>query len=289
MADAPQRPPRIAAPPPGDGTPGAEFARLVEIMRLLRSPDGCPWDREQSWATLAPYVLEEAYEVVDAIERDDAPDLCEEIGDHVFEGVFLAQVAAEAGRFTIADALRSMSEKLIRRHPHVFIESSGTTPGSASVTTPRAVIEQWDAIKAREREAASGAAPSALDGLPAALPSLARADALGSRAARTGFDWPDAASVLVQVEEELEELRETTAAGPEERIAEELGDLLFALAQFARKTGLDSEGVLRRANTKFSTRFRTLEQEVRGRGRSMSELSLDDLEAIWQQVKAAGG
>jgi MazG family protein len=274
----------MAPTPTADG----EFARLVEIMRLLRSPRGCPWDREQSWKTLAPYVLEEAYEVVDAIERGDVGELRDEIGDLIFEGVFLSQVAADDQRFTIADALREVGNKLIRRHPHVFAQpdASAGTDGHG-VGTPAAVIEQWEEIKVRERAAARKPHESVLDGLPGALPALTRASKLGSRAAKTGFDWPDLPGVLEKVEEEVAELRVELVAGRADRLSEELGDLLFALAQFARRAGIDPEAALRAANAKFSTRFRELERRVAGEGRQMQALSIEELEGIWQAVKAA--
>jgi MazG family protein len=286
MPDPAPPPDRIPAPvAPGPGAEG-EFSRLVEIMRLLRSPAGCPWDREQTWSTLARFVLEEAYEVVEAIERGDAADLRSEIGDLVFEGVFLAQVAADAGTFTIADALRSVNEKLVRRHPHVFLQpdhAAGTD--GEGVTTPGAVVRQWEEIKGRERAASGRRRESVLDGLPAAMPALTRAHELGRRAASTGFDWLAAAAVLDKIEEETEELRRELAAAAPERIAEELGDLLFALAQFARKSGIDPEGALRDANAKFSARFRELETRVRDSGLEMRSLPIDQLEELWQEVK----
>lgn len=277
---------RLTAPvAPTADAPG-EFARLLAIMRILRSEQGCPWDREQSWKTLAPYVLEEAYEVVDAIERDAATDLRDEIGDLVFEGVFLAQVASDTGSFTMTDALRAVADKLIRRHPHVFApldDVAGTT--GEGIRTPDAVKQQWDEIKARERDAAGRAHASALDGLAAAAPSLTRARDLGTRAAAVGFDWPDAVAVLDKVEEELGEVRTALGRDAADALAEECGDLLFALAQFARKAGLDPEACLRAANAKFSARFRALERQVSREGQRVADLSLDELEAIWQRVK----
>lgn len=285
MADTPSQTPRLAAPVARASTADAEFARLVEIMRLLRSPDGCPWDRQQTWKTLAPFVLEEASEVVEAIEQDHAQDLCGEVGDLVFEGVFLAQVAADAGTFTITDALRSVSEKLIRRHPHVFVPDPAAGTDGLGVDTPQAVVEQWEQIKVRERAAAGRTAESALDGVPPALPALARARALGAKAARTGFDWPDAASALDKVREEVAELEVEQRAGNQEAMTEELGDLLFALAQFARKAGIDPEGALRAASRKFTARFQAMERHIAGEGRQMTALNLDQLEAVWQQLK----
>jgi MazG family protein len=288
MPDPPAPPGRIPAPAADTPDARGEFARLVAIMRVLRSPQGCPWDREQSWDTLKPYVLEEAYEVVDAIDRGDADDLRGEIGDLVFEGVFLAQVASDAGAFDVADALRSVNEKLIRRHPHVFVQAdavAGTT--GEGVDTPGAVVEQWQQIKARERAAAGRPHQGVLDGLPASLPALSRAHELGRRAARTGFDWPDAPAVLDKIDEEIRELRAEIDGRGTDAMAEELGDLLFALAQLARKAGLDPEAALRAANAKFTARFTAVEHDVAARGLDMTALTLDELEAIWQRIKRA--
>ncbi len=281
--------PRLQPPKAATADAPGEFARLLEIMRVLRSPEGCPWDREQSWKTLAPYVLEEAYEVVDAIERDAVDELRDEIGDLVFEGVFLSQVASDAGAFTMADALCAACEKLIRRHPHVFepLDDIAGTTGDA-ITTPDAVKQQWDAIKARERDAAGTPRVSALDGLATSAPALSRARDLGKRAAGVGFDWSKAADVLDKVEEELREVRSALSGDAADALAEECGDLLFALAQFARKAGLDPESCLRAANTKFSARFRALERQVSTAGQRMEDLSLDELEVLWQRVKRAG-
>jgi MazG family protein len=288
MSEGPASGTRVPAPTAHEPTASAEFARLLEIMRLLRGPGGCPWDREQDWRTLAPYVLEEAHEVVDAIERNDAEGLREEIGDLVFEGVFLSQVAHDTGTFTMADALRTVSEKLIRRHPHVFLQTDtiAGTDGDG-VSTPGAVIQQWEEIKARERAAAGKSPESVLDGLPRSLPALTHAHALGKRAARVGFDWPGPGAVLDKVEEEIGELRAEVERSNADAIAEEFGDLLFALAQFARKTGIDPEAAVRAANRKFSARFRALEQTVAREGHDITSLSLEALESIWQRVKDA--
>lgn len=282
------QPPAPLAPPPAAPSPTAEgeFARLVAIMRHLRSPAGCPWDREQTWDTLKRFVLEEACEVVDAIERGDAAGLCGEIGDLVFEGVFLAQVAADRGAFTLREALAAVNEKLIRRHPHVF--ASPHLPAGAApspITTAAAVVAQWHEIKARERVEAGEASDSVLSGVPLALPALARAAELGRRAARVGFDWPDAAQVLDKVEEEMAELREATASGGHEALEAELGDLLFALVQWARKQGLDAETALRGANARFAARFRDVEARVAASGRPFEQFTLDELDALWQAAK----
>jgi MazG family protein len=286
MADTPPAP---LAPPPAAPSPTAEgeFARLVAIVRHLRSAAGCPWDREQSWDTLKRFVLEEACEVIDAIERGDAAGLCGEVGDLVFEGVFLAQVGADRGAFTMRDALAAVNEKLIRRHPHVFASPDGSAgPPASAVSTPADVIAQWHEIKARERAEAGRTAESVLAGVPLTLPALARAEELGRRAARVGFDWPDAAGVIDKVEEEIAELREAAASGGRADLEAELGDLLFALAQWARKQGLDAEAALRGANARFSARFREVEARVIASGRPFDRFTLDELEALWQAAKA---
>lgn len=285
MADTPSQPPRLDAPLARDASPGAEFARLVEIMRLLRSPDGCPWDRQQTWATLAPFVLEETSEVLDAIEQHHVDDLRGEIGDLIFEGVFLAQVAADDGHFTIADALRSVSEKLIRRHPHVFVPDPAAGTEGQGIDSPAAVVEQWEQIKVRERAVSGHTHTSALDGVPRALPALAKARTLGAKAAKTGFDWPDPPTVLAKVREEIDEIEVELRSGNQAALTEELGDLLFALGQFARKAGIDPEGALRAANLKFTARFQAMEQQIAGEGREMAALSLEALEAVWEQIK----
>lgn len=280
-------------------------------MRLLRAPEGCPWDRAQTLRTLAPYVLEEAAEVVDAIERDDPQAVCEEVGDLVFEGVFLSQVAAEDGAFTVADALRGICAKLIRRHPHVFAQPAPPGASEAAVETPAEVVDQWDRIKAREKQARQDRPPRLLDGVPRSLPALAAAGDIGRRVAKVGFDWPSPAQVIDKIEEELEELRAELApaqssasavpatpdagqdppaapadAGATARVAEELGDLLFSAAQLARALGIDPEAALRAANRKFRRRFDALEARVRDDGLDFDQLDLAALEAHWQAVKA---
>lgn len=270
---------------------GAEFDRLVEIVARLRSPEGCPWDREQTLQSLVQFVLEEAYEVVDAIERGDVDGLREEIGDHVFEAVFLARIAAEAGDFGIADALRAVTAKLIRRHPHVFTADGRVHDAASRERAPsaEAALSRWDAQKTEERREADTAA-SALAGVPKGLPALLRALKLGRRAASTGFDWTRAADVVDKVEEETREIRQVLDAGTapdRSRAVEEVGDLLFAVANLARKLDIDPEAALRAANDKFTARFTALEQRVAATGRSMQAMSLAALEAEWQAVKAA--
>ena len=269
--------------------PGVEFARLVEVMATLRGPDGCPWDREQTLESLTQFVLEEAHEVVDAIERGDLAALREEIGDHIFEGVFLAQIAAEQGIFTVGDSLATVADKLVRRHPHVF-QADGVVHDATSkerAPSPDAALSRWDAQKAEER-AAAGASPTALGQLARSLPALLTAYKLGKRAAAAGFDWESPADVWPKVEEELRELREVASdsvpldAG---RVEEELGDLLFAIANLARKLGVEPEAALRAANEKFSRRFQFMEKRIRDTGRTMTAMSLDELEAEWRIAK----
>jgi len=271
------------------GAEGAEFARLVRIMATLRSPHGCPWDREQTLASLSHYVLEEAYEVVDAIERGDLDALREEVGDHIFEGVFLAQIATDERAFTVAEALRTVSDKLVRRHPHVFKDDGEVHDAASKERAPSAgaALARWDAQKAEERSAA-GQSSAALGTLPRSLPSLLRAYKIGKRAASANFDWPKADDVIDKIEEEVRELRETLHDAPadHERAEEEMGDLLFAIANLSRKLGIEPEAALRKANDKFSNRFEAMERRIVDSGRIMGDLSLVDLEAEWQQVKS---
>jgi nucleoside triphosphate diphosphatase len=262
-----------------DRSAGDAFQQLVDIMARLRGPGGCPWDHEQTLESLRQFVLEEAYEVLDAIDRGDHDDLRGEIGDFIFEGVFLARIAEDEGRFTVADSLRAICDKLIRRHPHVFGNVSG-------VETPDRVVEQWEQIKAREQKDA-GKTRSLLGGLPTALPALLRAHEIGSRVAAVGFDWNHASDVVDKIDEELEELRKAVKDEGQGRIEEEMGDLLFAIANLARKLGVEPEAALRKANEKFTRRFSSLEARLAARSRTVQETALDELEAEWQQVKAA--
>jgi nucleoside triphosphate diphosphatase len=269
-------------------TPAEEFARLVAIMATLRSPEGCPWDREQTFASLGQFVLEEAYEVVDAIERKDLRALCEEIGDHLFEGVFLAQIAADEGRFTVADSLKMVSDKLVRRHPHVFREDGRVHDAASKERAPSAdaALSKWDTQKAAEKGAA-GQSASALGELPHGLPALLKAYKLGKRAAGVGFDWTKATDVVSKIEEEVAELRETLEQQPQdtERAEEEMGDLLFAIANLSRKLGIEPEAALRKANQKFTRRFEGMESAIKSSGRRLETLTLDELEAEWRQAK----
>ena len=268
---------------------GKQFDRLVEIMRALRAPDGCPWDREQTQASLRPFVLEETYEVLEAIESGSPAQLCEELGDFLFEAVFLAQISDERGEFTIADAIGAICDKLVRRHPHVFARGEG----DAALTSGQ-VIEKWETLKAREREAAGQPAKTpktTLSGVPTTLPSLLRAYEVSARAAAVGFDWAKAADVLDKIEEEVAELRhevEAGATGQLSRAEEEMGDLLFAIANLSRKLGIEPEAALRRANDKFTTRFDNVERAFAARGQTLNEATLEEMEDEWQKVKAHG-
>jgi ATP diphosphatase len=269
---------------------GAALERLLDIMRRLRAPDGCPWDREQTLASLRPFVLEETYEVLEAIEHGAPADLCEELGDFVFEAVFLAQISEEAGHFSLRDALTGICDKLIRRHPHVF-----ERPEGAAALTSGQVVERWDSLKARERalagkaETAPGARPTGtLSGVPKTLPSLLRAYELSARAANVGFDWAGPGDVVDKLDEEVAELRrevQSGAMGHMSRSEDEIGDLLFTIANLARKLGVEPESALRRANDKFARRFDSVERGIEAQGRTVREASLADLEAEWQRVK----
>jgi len=253
-------------------------------MRTLRGPDGCPWDRTQTLESLRPFVLEEAYEVLDAIERGDAASLCGEIGDLVFEGVFLAQLSEESGDFDIADSLQDIIDKLIRRHPHVFGEPDASADGP-SITTPSQVKEQWERVKADER-ARSGNRTGLLAGVPRALPALIRAFEIGSRVASVGFDWDRADQVLEKLEEEVAELRHAVRDEGLARTEEEMGDLLFSVANLSRKLGVEPEAALRRANDKFTARFEAIERRFDAAGRSIHDASAEEMEREWQAVKA---
>ena len=266
-----------------DGLPqdaaGEEFQKLVEIMAQLRGPGGCPWDREQTLESLRGFVLEETYEVLDAIDRGDHDALRGEIGDMLFEGVFLAQVETDAGRFTVADSVRHVSDKLVRRHPHIFGDTAG-------VDTPDKVVEQWEQIKAREQQS-KGERKALLAGIPKAMPALARASEIGTRVAAVGFDWARTEDVVAKIEEEVAELRAARADETHARAEEEMGDLLFSIAQLARQLKIDPESALRKANEKFTTRFTKLEDEFLARGQSIHDSTLEEMEEVWQKVKAS--
>jgi MazG family protein len=259
-----------------------EFRRLVDVMRRLRAPGGCPWDREQTIQSLRGFVLEETYEVLDAIDRNDHAALLGEIGDLIFEGVFLARIEEDNGHFSVADSLRRINEKLIRRHPHVFGDDGVERP---KLDTAGKVVEQWEQIKAREQEA-SGDRASLLRGVPKAMPALLRAHEIGTRVAAVGFDWPTRDEVVDKIEEEVGELR-SAVDGDEgrERAEEEMGDLLFSIANLSRTLGIEPESALRKANEKFSARFEALERELAAQGRSVHDAGLEAMEEVWERVK----
>lgn len=256
-----------------------DIQRLLEIMQQLRNPDGgCPWDLQQTYRTIVPHTLEEAYEVADAIERDDYADLQDELGDLLFQVVFYAQLAKEEQRFVFADIVQSICDKLERRHPHVF--------GDSQVADADEQTQHWEQLKADERKArAIATAPhSALDGIAHTLPSMSVAHKLQKRAAQLGFDWPDERGVIEKVKEELQEVQQ---AWPDsEARAEEIGDLLFTCVNLARHAGVDSETVLRQSNRKFESRFRDMEIRFSHAGTSMAEATADEMEAMWAMVKA---
>jgi MazG family protein len=249
-------------------------------MAQLRSQDsGCPWDVEQSFDTIAPYTIEEAYEVADAIARNDMADLKDELGDLLFQVVFHGRMAEERGLFGFSDIADHCSDKMIRRHPHVFGE--GAVVGTAAEQT-----RAWEEIKARERTRSTAEEPGALDGVPVALPALTRAVKIQKRAARVGFDWKTVPPILDKIDEELAELRAVLAGNATiERVEEELGDLIFAVANLARRLDLDAETVLGRATRKFERRFRVMEALAKAAGATLSELDDDRLETLWSDVK----
>ena len=256
-------------------------------MAQLRSPDGCPWDREQTLATLRPYLLEETYEALEAIDHGDMAGLREELGDLLLEVVFLSRIAEESGTFSVVDAIDAIVHKLVRRHPHVF-------GPDARLSTPHEVRGKWEEMKASERSG-SATPKTILGGVPKTLPALLRAYEYGARAAAVGFDWQRPLDVVTKIDEELQELREavnrsnpanpTNLTNPSTDIEEELGDLLFAIANLSRKLGLEPEAALRRANDKFLERFSEVERRITASGQRMQEKTLEELEATWQEVK----
>jgi len=258
-----------------------EIDRLLAIMARLRDKEaGCPWDVAQTFATIAPYTIEEAYEVAEAAERDDAPALCEELGNLLLQVVFHARMAEELGRFEFEDVARAISDKMVKRHPHVF--------GTATIADAAAQTVAWEDQKADERRAKAAAAAepaSALDGVGVGLPALARAVKLQRRAARVGFDWAEAAPIFDKIAEEIVELKDAIAGGAPDRIEDEMGDLLFAVANLARRLETDPEQALRHASRKFERRFRAVEAALAARG--VENASLDEMEAEWQRVKAS--
>ena len=250
------------------------FSRLCEIVAQLRAPGGCPWDREQTHESLLPALIEEAYEVAGAVRANDDANLREELGDLLLLVVMNSEIAREAGRFNIGDVISEVSEKLVRRHPHVFGESDAHDSG--------AVLKQWERIKHEEKK---GDDSHYLAGLPAALPALMRAQKAQSKAARVNFDWSELRDVIAKVEEELDEAKLATAKQDRPAIEDEIGDLLFAAVNFARKSKLDAESALQKATDKFVARFNRLEDELRAQGKKLGEVDLAELDAIWDRIK----
>ncbi len=270
--------------------PSKDISRLIEIMAALRTPvTGCPWDLEQDFSTIAPYTIEEAYEVADAIERYDMVDLRDELGDLLLQVVYHARMAEEEGAFGFGDVVEAITAKMIRRHPHVF--------GDGGARDPAAVRETWEEIKAQERAAkraerlARGGDPDAhakeghLDSVPVAHTALTRALKLQQRAALVGFDWSEAPPILDKIEEEIGELREAMESGDAGHVREEFGDVLFALVNLGRHLGLDSEEALKRTNAKFTARFHAVERALKSAGHSLEAATLDEMEALWQAAK----
>jgi ATP diphosphatase len=265
-----------------------DIARLIEIMAALRTPGtGCPWDLEQDFATIAPYTLEEAYEVADAIARGDLGDLREELGDLLLQVVFHARMADEQGSFDFGDVVQAITEKLIRRHPHVFGEARGLSP--------REVEGLWDRIKGEEKAAKAAKATDpkqdghsgALAGVPVNVPALTRALKLQQKAGKVGFDWNDPMAVLAKIREEADEIEAEIRAGKRKEAAAEVGDLLFAVVNLARHLDADPEGVLRATNQKFERRFGSIERALAARGKSPAESTLAEMDALWDEAKAA--
>jgi ATP diphosphatase len=278
---------RRTRPAPRPSPAGLAFDRLVDIMATLRGPDGCAWDRKQTHESLRGYLLEETYEAVDAIDTGNLDELRGELGDVLLQCVFHAQLASEAGRFQITHVVDAIADKLIRRHPHIFAPDGRRLTVRErrryQASTPDAVREQWARLKAAEQQDA-GAAPRVLAGVPRALPALLRAHKIGARVAAVGFDWPAADNVIAKIEEEVRELREALTQS-HARATDEMGDLLFAIANLTRKLGIEPEAALAAANDKFTRRFNAVEAWLQARGRDVHTASLDELEAVWARIK----
>lgn len=245
-------------------------------MQRLRGPDGCPWDRKQTLPDLKPFVIEEAYEVVDAIDRDDRAALMEEVGDMLLEAVFIAEITREEGTFDIYDSITAIHDKLVRRHPHVF--------GDVEANDAEQVLVNWEKLKSDERKAEN---KGVLSGVPGSLPALLKASRLTEKAARVGFDWRRTEDVFEKLEEEVGELREAITSGEQEKVQEELGDLLFTIVNAARKLSVNPEEALQSTNRKFARRFASMEAEVHQSGRNIDQLSLEEMDALWDRAKAA--
>jgi tetrapyrrole methylase family protein / MazG family protein len=259
-------------------TTGQRFERLVEIMARLRAPGGCPWDREQTFDTIKPYLLEESYEVMDAIDRRDWGGLGEELGDLLLQAVFFAQMASEQGSFQIDHSIDAINEKLVRRHPHVF--------GTGQADTPDEVKKRWDEIKAEEKRERGEANRTLLEGVPRNLPALVEAQQIAQKAAKVGFDWPSIEEVFAKLEEELAELHEARLSAARDEIEGEIGDMLFVIVNLARFLSVDAEQALRKSNAKFRQRFGHVEKSLNESGSSLDQATLDEMEALWQEAKA---
>ncbi len=252
------------------------FDELVQLMTTLRGPNGCPWDRKQTLSSLKPFIIEEAYEVVDAIDRDDRRALAEEVGDLLLEAVFVAELTREEGTFDIHDSITAIHEKLVRRHPHVF--------GDVEAKDAEQVLVNWEKLKNEERKAED---KSLLAGVPQSLPALLKASRLTEKAARVGFDWRGAEDVFAKVDEELQEVHEAIRSGVESRVHDEIGDLLFTIANLARKLNVNPEEALQSTNRKFTTRFESMEREARAAGKNLDQYSLEEMDAMWERAKRA--
>jgi MazG family protein len=254
------------------------FEELVQLMTRLRGPGGCPWDRDQTLETLKPFIIEESYEVVDAIDRGDRRALAEELGDFLLQAVFVAEIARQEGSFDIGDAITAIHEKLVRRHPHVF--------GDVEAKDAEQVLVNWEKLKNEERKKEN---QGVLAGVPQSLPALLRASRLTEKAARVGFDWRRAEDVLEKLDEESGELREAIRSGDPAKVHDEIGDLLFTMANIARKVGVNAEEALQAANRKFTRRFESMESKVRGEGHNLDQLSLEQMDELWDEAKASEG
>ena len=259
----------------------ADIQKLVELVERLRGEGGCPWDREQTRETLKPMLIEEAYEVLDALDGASPSELKEELGDLLFQVIFHARIAQERGEFHLADIIDRLHDKMVRRHPHVF--------GGIDLKTPEDVLRNWEDIKAAEKGTVSSSCAdsdkSLLDGIPSRLPALHRAYQITAKAARVGFDWPDLEGVLEKLREETAEVLEARSAGNEGKLAAEVGDLLFAAVNVARVLGVDPETALRRSTGKFERRFRTLESRIKSQGRQLRDATLPEMDALWEEAK----
>jgi MazG family protein len=252
------------------------FDDLVSLMTRLRGPDGCPWDRKQTLPDLKPYVIEEAYEVVDAIDRDDREALLEEVGDMLLEAVFIAEITREEGTFDVYDSITAIHDKLVRRHPHVF--------GDVEAGDAEEVLVNWEKLKSEERKAEN---KSVLSGVPQSMPALLKASRLTEKASRVGFDWRRTEDVFDKLDEEMAELREAVASGEQTRIHDEIGDLLFTIANIARKVNVNVEEALQSTNRKFMSRFQSMESQVHAAGRNLDQLELEEMDRLWDEAKIA--